>query len=267
MIRRRSTIHRFAEQWTRYPDNHGYYGSVGLLEDIFGPLLNLEELKGARVADIGSGTGRIVNMLLASGVAHVLAIEPSDAFTVLKQNTAAHSGRVSLLHATGEAVPADGHFDFIFSIGVLHHTDDPGAVVSAAFRALKPGGRMLAWLYGREGNEFYLSLIGPVRTVTTRLPAPLLGLICHVINSTLAIHISLSRVVRLPLHRYVRNVLGKLSWRKRHLVIYDQLSPTIAEYYTESRARQVLERAGFEDVRLYHRHGYSWTVIGTKPDR
>jgi predicted RNA methylase len=38
---------------------------------------------GRQVADIGSGTGRIVAMLLAAGAARVTAIEPSRAFEVL----------------------------------------------------------------------------------------------------------------------------------------------------------------------------------------
>ena len=29
--------------------------------------------------------------------------------------------------------------------------------------------------------------------------------------------------------------------------------------------RALLEDAGFRDVELYHRHGYSWSVLGTKP--
>jgi hypothetical protein len=44
---------------------------------------------------------------------------------------------------------------------------------------------------------------------------------------------------------------------KRYLVIYDQLNPAYTEYYRQAEARQLLERAGFEDIVLYHRHGYS----------
>ena len=66
-------------------------GQTEMLADLFGPLLQVGELDGLRVADIGSGTGRIVNMLLAAGVAHVHAVEPSAAMSVLQENTAAHS--------------------------------------------------------------------------------------------------------------------------------------------------------------------------------
>ena len=42
----------------------------------------------------------------------------------------------------------------IFSqIGVLHHISDPKPFVEAAYKALRPGGRFLVWLYGKEGDN------------------------------------------------------------------------------------------------------------------
>src|SRR5918912_4133526 len=89
------TIQDFGEQWTAFRDNPAYYGSTELLADLFGPLLSLADVKGVRAADIGSGTGRIVNMLLDAGAAHVHAVEPSAAMRVLKENTADRRDRVT----------------------------------------------------------------------------------------------------------------------------------------------------------------------------
>lgn len=52
---------------------------------------------------------------------------------------------------------------------------------------------------------------------------------------------------------------------ERRLVIYDQLNPAYAKYYTRAEAYELLRQAGFDDVRLHHRHGYSWTAVGTRP--
>ena len=71
---RAKTIADFGEQWTRYRDNDGFYGSQNLFEDIVSPLLAAKAVAGKRVADIGSGTGRIVRMLLEAGAAHVTAV-------------------------------------------------------------------------------------------------------------------------------------------------------------------------------------------------
>lgn len=264
-LRTARTISDFGEQWTRYPTNNGYYASSALFADICGPLLAPETLRGATVAEIGSGTGRIVAMLLAAGVARVIAVEPSAAFDVLKANTAAEAHRIDYVNGPGEAIPVGRDLDYVFAIGVLHHIHDPAPVVRAAYRALRPGGRMLIWLYGREGNEAYLRLVEPLRRLTVRLPRPLLAGLCHLLTLCLALYVPLCRVFPLPLRDYVNHVLGRFSWAKRYLVVYDQLNPTVARYYTRAEAEALLAAGGFRAVRSHHRHGYSWTVIGEKP--
>ncbi|MPY74664.1 MAG: methyltransferase domain-containing protein [Alphaproteobacteria bacterium] len=259
------TIDDFGDQWTRYTTNDGYYASLELFRDVCGPVLDPSALEGATVSEIGSGTGRIVAMLVAAGAARVIAIEPSDAFEVLKVNTASFADRIEYVRGAGEAVPAGRNLDYVFSIGVLHHIYDPAPVVRAAHAALRPGGRMLVWLYGREGNESYLRLVEPLRKVTVRLPQSLLAAICYGLNLCLALYILLCRVFPLPLRGYMNNVIGRFSWAKRYLVIYDQLNPTVARYYTREQAEALLADGGFVNIRLHHRHGYSWTVIGERP--
>lgn len=258
------TIQDFGEQWTRYRENRGYYASLTLLEDILAPLLTLEEVRGRRAAEIGSGTGRIANMLLEAGAAEVLAVEPSDAFEVLRDNLARWGDRARLLRATGEQIPPSGDCDLVFSVGVLHHIPDPGPVVAAAYRALRPGGRMFIWVYGQEGNGLYLALFRPVRALTKRLPHAGLLAVVWLLYPLLLSYMALCRVLPLPLHRYMREVLGRFAPAERRLVIYDQLNPAHAKYYSRREAAQLLERAGFEDVRVHCRHGYSYSVIGSK---
>lgn len=45
----------------------------------------------------------------------------------------------------------EGCFDAVFSEGVLHHTDDTRAALLALVRWLRPGGRMLFYVYHRKG--------------------------------------------------------------------------------------------------------------------
>jgi SAM-dependent methyltransferase len=259
------TVADFGQQWTAYRDNRGFYGSLEMWRDMFGPLLSPEDLAGRRVLDIGSGTGRIVAMLLAAGAAHVTAVEPSAAFDVLRENLAPEAGRVTFLRLAGDAIPAGLEVDYAFSIGVLHHIPDPDPVVRAAYAALRPGGRMGVWLYGREGNGFYLALLTPLRAVTKRLPHALLAGLVRLIDLPLLAYVGLSRVLPLPLGRYMREVVGRLDPGKRRLTIYDQLNPAYAKYYRREEATSLLARAGFKDVTVHHRHGYSWSIVCTKP--
>lgn len=263
---RERTIRDFGEQWTRFQDNSGYYGSTELLGDIVGPLLDPVELRDTTVLDIGSGTGRIVNMLIASGVRRVVAVEPSAAFQVLVKNVS-EPARVTCLNIAGEDIPRGLECDVAMSIGVLHHVPIPAPVVAAAYAALRPGGKLLVWLYGKEGNGLYLALASPLRFLTRRLAHRWLERLVAITDVPLRGYIALCRRLPLPMHRYMTQYLDKLAPDKRRLVIYDQLKPAYAKYYTQSEARELLESAAFTNVRTHHRHGYSWLVIGIKPAR
>lgn len=259
------TIRDFGQQWTNYRENSGFYGSTELFEDAFGALLPASEIEGKRVADIGSGTGRIVGMLLALGAKEIVAVEPSDAFDVLKENTVDHADRITYLRTTGDQIPADSQVDLVVTYGVLHHIYDPKPVVDACLRALKPGGKMIAWLYGWEGNAAYLRLALPMRKLTTHMPHRALDMMSRALNLGMDAYLPLAKRFPVPLAGYMNNVIANLTREHRRLVIYDQLCPAYAKYYREREARALFEDAGFRDVRLHHRHGYSWTVIGTKP--
>jgi SAM-dependent methyltransferase len=258
------TIKDFGEQWLKYSDNEGYFGSLELFSDIISPFLKPEEIQSSRVAEIGSGVGRIVNMLLEAGAKHVIAVEPSDAFEVLCRNIQ-EPEKVNCLKITGDKLPAYGDLDYIFSIGVLHHIPDPKPVVTAAYKALRPGGRFLVWLYGKEGNELYLSLIHPLRILTKHLPHFALATLVWVIYYPLIGYIHLCHYFPLPLREYLLSIFEKMSSEKRRLIIYDQLNPAYAKYYTKFEAEKLILDEKFDDVQIHHRHGYSWTVIGTKP--
>jgi SAM-dependent methyltransferase len=262
---RDATIRDFGEQWTAYRENEGYYASRELFADLLGPFADTVSVKDARVADIGSGTGRIVGMLLAEGASHVTAVEPSAAFEVLRENTRDHAARITYVNGPGESLPGRESLDLVFSFGVLHHVPDPAPIVRRAYEALRPGGRFVAWLYGHEGNELYLALAQPLRRISTALPHAALDRLSGALRWPLDAYVVACRQMpSLPMARYMTEHIGKLSPEVRKLTIYDQLNPAYAKYYRRHEAEALFRDAGFGDVRLHHRHGYSWTVVATR---
>lgn len=259
------TIADFGEQWTEYPDSDGFFGSVELFDDIFAPLLSARDVLDRRVAEIGAGIGRFVNILAAAGAAHVVALEPSAAFRVLQESTRAHADRIEYLNVTGDRLPPSRDLDYVFIIGVLHHIPEPDPVVAASFRALTSGGKLAVWLYGREGNSLYLLLVRTLWTLTRRLPHRMLEWLVAAMYPFFWCYLTACRWLPLPLAAYMRRVMLPLTPAKRRVVIYDQLNPAYAKYYTRQEAHDALARHGFIDIRLHHRHGYSWTVVGTRP--
>lgn len=254
----------FGEQWTHFRESPGYYGSLDLFADLLHPFFSPSDFRGARVADVGSGTGRIVRMLAEAGAQRIIAVEPSAAMQILRTNTADIASSIEYVHDTGDRLAYDGSLDFVTSIGVLHHIPDPAPVVARMYAALRPGGHAIVWLYAREGNGLYLAVARPLRSVTTRMPHGALVAAGRILDVPLSAYLWLCRRFPLPLWRYMRQHLGRLTPEVRRLTIYDQLNPTWAKYYTRDEARRLLATAGFEDVRLHHRHTYSWLVVGRK---
>jgi 2-polyprenyl-3-methyl-5-hydroxy-6-metoxy-1,4-benzoquinol methylase len=85
--------------------------------------------------DIGSSDGRI-----AARVAMRLGITDVRGIDVEKQPDAA----IAVDVYDGREIPfPDERFDLVTIVDVLHHADDPGAVIRESLRVLRPGGRVV----------------------------------------------------------------------------------------------------------------------------
>jgi SAM-dependent methyltransferase len=257
-------IDEFGDQWVKFPENDGYYGSVEVLADILGSLGEVDEFRGKAVAEIGSGSGRIVRMLAEAGAASVIAIEPSEAMGPLKAYTKEYARRITYLQQRGDEWSSP-NLDAVLSIGVLHHIHDPVPTVENALRNLKPGGKFFVWVYGYEGNELYLKLVSPLRKLTPKLPHVVLLSLVLLLMLPLELLTLLARVCPIPMRKYFLDHYGRLGFTSKRITIYDQLNPSWAKYYRRAEAESLLRDNGFVDVRSFHRHGYSWSVVGTKP--
>jgi 2-polyprenyl-3-methyl-5-hydroxy-6-metoxy-1,4-benzoquinol methylase len=257
------TIQDFGEQHKAYSESGGYYVSIELLQDVLGSLMKTTEFSGCSVVDLGSGTGRWVRVLHEVGAQSITAIEPSEAITVCKQKTA-DLDRVVYHQVTGDKIP-EGSYDIVYSFGVIHHIPEPDPVMKRVFQVLRPGGRVVIWLYGRENNGLYLAFVQTLRAITVRVSHDTLDKISALMVPMVRLYSRLAKILPLPLRGYMESVIDKLdNYTVKH-VIYDQLNPHYAKYYRRHEAIDLLERAGFINVQVYHREKYSWTVIGEKP--
>jgi SAM-dependent methyltransferase len=263
------TIQDFGEQWDHFGDNDGFYASVEVLDQILGPTGSRRDFEGKRGADIGSGTGRIVLMLLESGAEHVIAVEPSSGIDVLRKNVEHAGDRVEVIHAEGDKLPEGLDLDFVISIGVIQFIEDPLPTLRAALKALKPGGKLIIWVYSVEGNRPYVMTVTAMRAITTRLPHRALVRLCSLLTFGLDVYIWACRhlsFIPWPMADFMLNTHSRIGREERKYTIYDQLNPTYVKYYRESELRSVLGQAGFTDVELYHRQQYSWTATGVRPE-
>jgi len=257
------TIQDFGRQHHTYTKCGSYHASTDLLDEVLGPLMDIEEFEGKDVLDLGSGTGRWLRIFHKLGAKTIAAVEPSSAIEVSRNNTAEFDN-VTYHNVTGDKLP-DGPYDYVFSYGVIHSIPEPDPVIKRCHEVLKPGGRLVIWLYGRENNGLYLAFMHTLRLITVPLPDRGLDMLCGAMVHMVRAYSCLSRVVPLPLRGYLRGYIDKVGDNTVKMVIYDQLDPHCVKYYRRQEAIDLLEKKGFSDVRAYHHQKYSWTVTGTKP--
>jgi SAM-dependent methyltransferase len=161
--------------------------------------LRQEDLYGKIVLDVGCGMGRFADVATRWG-ATVIGIDLSAAAEVAARNLADRD--FVALQADVFSLPfLPDSFDFIYSLGVLHHTPDCEAAFKGLIRYLKPGGTISIWLYSGYNNWYRFSDF--YRKFTWRIPAK-------------------------QLHAFFRIVVPALYWIDRGLRSIPLIGPIIA---------------------------------------
>ena len=107
--------------------------------------------------------------------ARVAAVDLGDSIDVARRNV---PDEVLTVQADLESLPfREASFDFVMSIGVLHHLPNTERALSYLIRFVAPGGRLRIYLYWQPERRWHRMILGVVaaaRRVTTRLPHRLL---------------------------------------------------------------------------------------------
>ena len=177
-----------------------------------------------------------------------------------------HNPRI-LIQADIANLPFKRPFDFIYSVGVLHHLPNPKVGFQSLVGHLKPKGSISVWVYGKEGNEIIEKFVNPVRKlVTSRLPMKLLALIS--IPPAIIVFI-IARLApflpdKLPLYKYFTS-LQKYSLKKIFLIVYDHLNAPTAFYLSQDQVRDFVKGAKIAQTIISHRLGNGWNLLMQKP--
>ncbi len=160
----------FGYEWQQFPEMYDQWEKIFL--DYMQPH-PADFLRGKKVLDAGCGSGRFAYWAAKFG-AEVWAADLGPAVEVAHRNTQS-AGKVQVVQSDLHRLPfALESFDFIYSLGVLHHLPDPEKAFQDLLRYLKPGGDVQIYLYWKPERQpikwLLLKAVDAARRVTTRLP-------------------------------------------------------------------------------------------------
>ncbi|MGN6804078.1 MAG: class I SAM-dependent methyltransferase [Ginsengibacter sp.] len=250
-------VNEFGEEWLKFNDHDDDLVKKGG-EEYF-DILN-EEIVNSKtyVLDVGCGTGRWTKYL-ATKVNFIEAVDPSDAIYAADK-LLGNISNVRLSKASIETLPfADETFDFVMSIGVLHHIPDTKKALKDCVKKVKKGGYFFVYLYYNLDNRgplykslFHVSNI--FRIMVSKLPGSLKHFICDLLALFFYMpFILVGRLLnwfgfkklskRMPLHGYQNRSFFMI--RNDAL---DRFGTRLEQRFSKKQILEMMKAAGLTDI-------------------
>lgn len=246
------------EQWSMFRDCEFF-----LFEDWIYPNV-LSDFKDKEVLECGCGGGQHTSFVTRYAK-EIVAVDLNT--KNIAQERSRKFTKITFLEADISTMDLGRKFDIVFSVGVVHHTDNPDRTVENLKRHVRPGGRLILWVYSKEGNFMVENIVEPLRKLFLKnLSRKNLLVLSRII--TLLMYIPVYSLYKLPLrflpyYDYFGN-FRKLSFNRNTLNVFDKLNAPQVEFISRGRVEKWVSEKEFEDIHISPYKGVSWRVSGKK---
>lgn len=231
------------QRWDDFDYEGSFFETTGLTK---------EELKGKKILEVGVGSGRLLSIPLKYG-ADCYGIDYSEAAFIA--NKELHKldyenldERLHLCQADLFQLPFENeYFDYIYSIGVLHHTPDTKNAFSNLPRLLKKGGKLSIWVYP-EYNIVHNYKIRVWRRIFHTLPHSVFFNVCKIL-ATSPISFLYRKLKILHLILFLPSI-ESVDYKNRVRVILDYYSPKHLNEHSYHEVYQWFSDSGFENIKV-----------------
>lgn len=256
------TKERFGYQWTKFAYSTPEFEQHFL--DLIAPLTSLD-FTGRTVLDAGCGYGRYALYAARYG-ASVVGMDFSKAIGVAKQFT--HNAEVRLVCGNILSPPFNSRFDIVMAIGVLHHLPDPLQGFEKLVRCVRPGGRIVIWVYSAK-RKISNAVIERLRSMAHRLSHKALYRLTFSLALPDFLLAKSSLVVKwlggdalwvhlIPSHfRLYSRFPFRVSWADW----FDRLGAPVRHYFDQEELEDWLARIGAVSGTVVATGDFGWTLI------
>ena len=268
-----ATASSFGWQWQHFTQEDERYGEqmLGWLQPV-----TPEFFQGKVVLEGGCGKGRHTQLAAKWGARDVIGVDLSDAVESAFATTRG-SENMHIIQADLCRLPLKQMFDYAFSIGVIHHLEEPQAGFQSLAAKVKPNGHFSVWVYGAENNGWITRFVDPLRTRVTsgmnrrgllhlsKIPTALLYTATKLVYGPLNRSRSGAAIANHLFYNDYLNSISQFGWREQHTIVFDHLVAPTAHYISREEFESWWQAIEADKVTITWHNKNSWCGFGQLP--
>ncbi len=229
--------------------------------------------KNTYALDIGCGTGRWTKYL-SGRAGFIEAVDPSNA-VLAADYLLGEIENVRIAKASVETIPFDDEtFDFVMSIGVLHHIPDTQKALTDCVKKVKKGGYFYVYLYHNLENRgrlfksvFYVS--EGVRKIVSRFPPVLKRISCDLLAVTTYMpFVGTGRLLNFMGLKKLSKKLPLRDYQNKSFFIIrndalDKYGTTLEQRFSKEQVITLMKNSGLDNIRVSPQSPY-YHAVGQK---
>lgn len=271
----KSVVRDFGNEWKSFNQSQISSSDFESISEKYFRLINFNKLEDKSFAiDLGCGSGRWAK-LVSKFFNSLICLDASlDALKVSKKNLSTNINCI-YINASVENLPLKSNtFDFVYSLGVLHHVDDVEKTFEMASRILKKDKPFLVYLYYNleTKSRIYKNLwriSDYMRMFISRLPFPLKKLVTDTI--ALFVYLPIVKILKfisvlrpsIDLTNFPLNFYKNLSFYTMRTDALDRFGTKVEKRFSKAGIEKLFLDSGFGDV-VFSSHAPFWCAIGYK---
>lgn len=234
----KKTKKSFGQEWKifEYESDKTWGYTKDMRKERFLKELNITggELKGKTFFDVGCGNGVLTTGIAEFG-AETFGMDVSE--SVIRAFHSNDNINAHFLQGDLQNCPFKvSSMDFVYSTGVIHHTNNTELSFSCLTPLVKPGGRFYVWLYKPE-NDLRHRFLRNLRKFTNKLP--------------IWLQYTFYLTCLVPQGMIKERLRGKkISWREQLINYFDVLSCEFRHEHTTEEVEAWYKKRNFENINV-----------------